>query len=82
MFKKQEQIRQFSKDNLMIPSDVPSELEGLSQIGKMLISRALPVITVHIKPGGQCGYLGHCLNLPQNVIKLANSLPPSLKMWQ
>ena len=30
---------------------------------------------VYIKPGGQRGYSGHCINLPQNVQELATSLP-------
>ena len=30
---------------------------------------------VYIKPGGQRGYSGHCINLPQNVTELATSLP-------
>lgn len=30
---------------------------------------------VYLKPGGQRGYYGHCINLPQNVNELASSLP-------
>ena len=30
---------------------------------------------VYIKPGGQQGYSGHCINLPQNITELATSLP-------
>ncbi len=30
---------------------------------------------VYIKPGGQQGYSGYCINLPQNVTELATSLP-------
>ena len=30
---------------------------------------------MYIKPGGQRGYSGHCINLPQNVTELATSLP-------
>ena len=41
----------------------------------MLIARALPIMRVYIKPGGQRGYSGHCINLPQNVGELAHSLP-------
>ena len=41
----------------------------------MLIARALPIMRVYIKPGGQRGYSGHCINLPQNVTELATSLP-------
>lgn len=59
----------------MIPSQVPCELQGLTQVEEMLIARALPIMTVYIKPGGQRGYSGHCINLPQHVGELALSLP-------
>ena len=59
----------------MIPSSVPLELRNLTQIEEMLIARALPIMRVYIKPGGQRGYSGHCINLPQNVTELATSLP-------
>ena len=41
----------------------------------MLIACALPIMRVYIKPGGQRGYSGHCINLPQNVKELAMFLP-------
>jgi hypothetical protein len=59
----------------MIPSCVPNELKDLTQVEEMLIARALPIMRVYIKPGGQRGYSGHCINLPQNVTELATSLP-------
>ena len=37
----------------MIPSSIPQELQGLTQIEEMLIARALPIMRVYIKPGGQ-----------------------------
>ena len=67
--------KKFSVENSMIPSPVPSELKGLTQIEEMLIARALPLMRVYIKPGGQRGYFGHCVNLPQHVDELASSLP-------
>lgn len=45
----------------MIPSSVPMELQNLTQIEEMLIARALPLIRVYMKPGGQRGYSGHCI---------------------
>ena len=54
----------------MIPSCVPHELQDLTQIEEMLIARALPIMRVYIKPGGQRGYSGHCINLKE----LATSL--------
>ena len=67
--------KKFSSQNFMIPSCVPIELQNLTQIEEMLIARALPIMRVYIKPGGQRGYSGHCINLPQNVTELATSLP-------
>jgi hypothetical protein len=67
--------RKFSLENSMIPSPVPTELQNLTQVEEMLIARALPIMRVYIKPGGQRGYSGHCVNLPQNVKELATSLP-------
>ena len=58
----------------MIPSQVPFELQGLTQVEEVLIARALPIMRVYIKPGRQRGYSGHCINLPQNINELASSL--------
>ena len=59
----------------MIPSHVPHELQNLTQVEEMLITRTLPIMRVYINPGGQRAYSGHCINLPQNVTELATSLP-------
>ena len=59
----------------MIPSAVPTQLSGLTQVEEMLIAKALPIMHIYIKPGGQRGYSGHTINLPQNVSELAQSLP-------
>ena len=67
--------KKFSADNFMIPSPVPRELKGLTQVEEMLIARALPIMRVYVKPGGQRGYSGHCINLPQKITELAQSLP-------
>jgi len=67
--------KKFSKENNMIPSALPCQLQGLTQVEEMLIVRALPIMRVYIKPGGQKGYSGHCINLPQHVEELACSLP-------
>ena len=40
----------------MIPSPIPPQLQGLTQIEEMLIACALPIMRVYIKPGGQRGY--------------------------
>ena len=59
----------------MTPSKVPPQLQGLTQTEEMLIAGALPIMRVYIKPGGQRGYSGHCINLSQDVKELASSLP-------
>lgn len=67
--------KKFAAGNNMIPTPVPKEPQGLTQIEEMLISRALPIMKVYVKPGGQHGYSGHCINLPQKVSELAQTLP-------
>lgn len=59
----------------MVPSLVPLQLQGLTQVEEMLIAHALRIMRVCIKPGRQRGYSGHCINLPQNIAELAHSLP-------
>ena len=50
--------KKFSFENSMIPSLIPQELQGLTQIEEMLIARALPIMRVYIRdhslfmPGG------------------------------
>ena len=70
-----QKIKKYSNENFMIPGAVPSVLENLTQIEEMLIARVLPITHVYLKPGGQRGYSGHCINLPQNVLSIAYSLP-------
>ncbi len=59
----------------MILSPVPKQLQNLTQIEELLIARALPNMRVYFKPGGQQGYSGHCINMPQKVGELAKVLP-------
>lgn len=63
--------KKFSADNGVIPTAIPKELQGLIQIEEMLISHALPIMKVYVKPGGQRGYSGDCINLPKTVSELA-----------
>ena len=67
--------KKFSAENSMIPSPVPKELQGLSQVEEMVIACALPIMRVYVKPGGQKGHSGHCINLPQDVTEIVSSLP-------
>ena len=71
--------KKFSKDNFMLPSPVPKQLQDLTQTEEMLISCALPIMSVYVKPGGQRAYKGHCINLPQNIQQLTDRLPHYLK---
>ena len=57
----------YSVENDMDPGIVPSQLEGLTQIEEMLIARVCPIMSVYRKHGGQRGYRGHVLNLPQDI---------------
>lgn len=59
----------------MVPSTVSNEFSGLTPVEEMLIARALPIMHIYLKQGGQRGYSGHCVNLPQNVDEIAKSLP-------
>ena len=59
----------------MEPGPLPSCLEGMTQIEEMLIARACPIMTVYHKHGGQRGYDGHVLNLPQNIEEFITKLP-------
>ena len=49
-----------------LPGEVPTCLQGLSQVEEMLITRACPVMCVNSRYGDQRGYKGHILNLPQD----------------
>ena len=68
-------VKKFSAQNNMIPSSVPKELQGLTQVEEMLIAQVFPVISVFTKPGGQKAYKGHCINFSQDIKQLADSLP-------
>ena len=68
-------VKKFSSQNGMTPSQVPNELQGLTQLEEMLIAHVFPVLSVYTKPGGQKAYKGHCINVSQDIQELANSLP-------
>ena len=57
---------------------LPEELQGLTDIEEMLIARACPIMCVYRKHGGQRGYKGHVLNLPQDIQGFLNRLPPNV----
>ena len=41
----------------------------------MLVSAGMPIMSIYRLPLGQYGYTGHVINLPQDVVSFANSLP-------
>lgn len=49
--------------NDMVPGEPPSCLQGLTQLEEMLN----PIMCVYRKHGGQRGYRGHVLSLPQDI---------------
>ena len=59
----------------MDPGLVPQQLQGLTQVDEMLIARVCPIMSVYWKHGGQRGYRGHVLNLPQDIQSFLNRLP-------
>ncbi|XP_028419285.1 uncharacterized protein LOC114545138 [Dendronephthya gigantea] len=67
--------KNFSTGNDMDPGTVPEQLRGLTQVEEMLISRVCPIMQVYRKHGGQRGYKGHVLNLPQDIQSFLNRLP-------
>ena len=62
----------------MDPGSVPAELQGLSEVDELLIARAFPIMSIYRKHGGQRGYKGHVLSLPQDIQGFLNSLPASV----
>lgn len=72
------QPKLYSKGNDMDPGNVPQCLQGLSQIEEMLIARACPIMCIYRKHGGQRGYRGHIVNLPQNIQGFLNKLPANV----
>ena len=44
--------KKFSAENFMIPSPVPPELQGLTQVEEMLIARAFPIMNIYCKSRG------------------------------
>ena len=70
--------KSFSQENDMDPGCLPTALQGLTEIEEMLIARACPIMCVYRKHGGQRGYKGHVLNLPQDIQGFLSRLPPNI----
>lgn len=59
----------------MWPGEAPECLQALSQVEEMLIARACPIMCVYRKHGGQRGYKGHVVNIPQDIQGFLDRLP-------
>lgn len=68
----------YSCANDMHPGMVPPCLGGLTQVEQMLIARACPIMSIYRKHGGQWGYKGHVVNLPQDIQGFLDHLPCSV----
>jgi hypothetical protein len=68
-------VKKFSAANNMNPSEVPEELQGLTEIEEMLIAQIFPIVTVYCLHGGQYAYRGNVINFPQDVLEFATRLP-------
>lgn len=68
-------IPKFSIANDMIPCEVPPELKDIRPIEEMMISRCVPLMHAYYKPGGgQRGYSGNSISIPQNTSEIAAHL--------
>ncbi len=69
----------YSEGNDMHPGEVPPCLQGMTQVEEMIIARTCPIMSVYRKHGGQHGYKGHVVNLPQDIQGFLNYLPCNVR---
>ncbi|CAG8555855.1 17156_t:CDS:2 [Racocetra fulgida] len=67
--------KKFSAENNIDPGDVPEELQGLTEIEKMLIAQIFLVILVYCLREGQYAYKRNVINFPQDVHEFVTHLP-------
>lgn len=67
-------VEYYRKVNNLVNGRVPTELRKLSLLEKRMISLIQVFLSIHILPGGQYGEKGLVLNLPMNVLEIANQL--------
>ena len=65
----------YTEANDMHPGTVSPCLQGMTQVEEMIIARACPIMSVYRKHGGQRGYKGHVVNLPQDIQGFLKHLP-------
>lgn len=68
-----------ANDNFMHPGTVPLCMQGMTQVEEMIIARTCPIMSVYRKHGGQRGYKGHVVNLPQDIQGFLDHLPCNIK---
>ncbi|KAF7300847.1 hypothetical protein MKEN_01310700 [Mycena kentingensis (nom. inval.)] len=68
-------VRKWSDENNTNPSHVPPQLQYLTDLEEMLISRVKTVMQVRYTKGRQLCYKDHIVNLPQNIVEIATKLP-------
>ena len=61
--------------NMLIIACLCDNLQGLKQTEEMLISAVMPIMSIYKLPHGQYSCSGHVVNLPQDVVLLAQKLP-------
>ena len=60
------EVKLYSADNMDL-GEVSPCLEGLTQVEKMFIARGQPIMSVYCRKGGQHGYTGPSIDLPQDI---------------
>ncbi|MCH2545601.1 MAG: AAA family ATPase [Alphaproteobacteria bacterium] len=65
----------FSRDNDMIVSPIPQELNELNNIEDAAIKLIKPFVHIYKRFSGGIGFSGHCISFAQDVQKFAESLP-------
>ncbi|KAK3924474.1 ATP-dependent DNA helicase, partial [Frankliniella fusca] len=60
---------------LLTIGNIPEELQGLSYVEELLISKIHPMISVYRLRGGQYAYNGNVINFRQDVATFCNQLP-------
>lgn len=60
-------VKSFPAANNMDPGEVPSPLQGLTQVKEIMMARGCPIMRVYRLTGGQGVNDGHVVNLVQGV---------------
>ena len=68
-------IAQFSAKNLMQPTEIPPELQGLTTMEKVVIRKVAPMMQIYTRRCGKLGLKGHSIAFMQDLQPIANVLP-------